>query len=83
MMDTGKPEPKDSEFKPKSGSKPTAHADLKSVAAVHPMREAAVKKLLEKADADWQVVEALVGENKLVDLEYEGNTYYIRKIPHK
>jgi wyosine [tRNA(Phe)-imidazoG37] synthetase (radical SAM superfamily) len=57
--------------------------DLLSITAVHPMREEAVKKLLEKADADWQVVETLVGENKLVELKYEGNTYYMRKLPHK
>ena len=57
--------------------------DLLSITAVHPMREEAVKKLLEKADAGWQVVEKLLGENKLVDLEYEGNTYYLRKLPRK
>ncbi|MBN1245870.1 radical SAM protein [Candidatus Bathyarchaeota archaeon] len=55
--------------------------DLLSITAVHPMREEAVKKLLETADVDWQVVEMLVGENKLVELEYEGNTYYMRKLP--
>ena len=55
--------------------------DLLSITAVHPMREEAVKKLLKKADADWQVVEALLGENKLVELEHEGNTYYMRKLP--
>jgi hypothetical protein len=47
------------------------------------MREEAVKKLLEKTNADWQVAETLVHENKLVELEYEGNTYYMRKLPHK
>jgi wyosine [tRNA(Phe)-imidazoG37] synthetase (radical SAM superfamily) len=57
--------------------------DLLSITAVHPMREEAVKKLLEKADADWQVVKKLLGENKLVELQCEGNTYYVRKIPHK
>jgi wyosine [tRNA(Phe)-imidazoG37] synthetase (radical SAM superfamily) len=57
--------------------------DLLSITAVHPMREEAVKKLLEKADTDWQVVEKLLGENKLIELEYEGNTYYLRKLPHK
>jgi wyosine [tRNA(Phe)-imidazoG37] synthetase (radical SAM superfamily) len=55
--------------------------DLLSITAVHPMRKEAVKKLLKKADADWQVVEKLLGENKLVELEYEGNTYYLRKNP--
>ena len=58
-----------------------AEEDLLSITAVHPMREEAVEKFLEKADADWKVVEALLGENKLVKLEYEENTYYLRKLP--
>ena len=53
--------------------------DLLSITAVHPMREEAVKELLKKADTDWQVVEKLLGGNKLVELEYEGNKYYLRK----
>jgi wyosine [tRNA(Phe)-imidazoG37] synthetase (radical SAM superfamily) len=57
--------------------------DLLSIMAVHPMREEAVKKLLQKANTEWQVVEKLLGENKLVALEYEGNTYYMRKLSHK
>jgi wyosine [tRNA(Phe)-imidazoG37] synthetase (radical SAM superfamily) len=57
--------------------------DLLSITAVHPMREEAVKKFLEKADVDWQVVEALLSENKLVELEYEGKTYYMRKLPNR
>jgi len=56
--------------------------DLLSITAVHPMRQEAVKKFLEKAGVDWQVVEALLGENKLVELEYEGNIYYMRKLPN-
>lgn len=56
--------------------------DLLSITAVHPMREEAVKKLLKKANTEWQVVEKLLGENKLVALEYEGNTYYLRKPSH-
>jgi wyosine [tRNA(Phe)-imidazoG37] synthetase (radical SAM superfamily) len=54
--------------------------DLLSITAVHPMREEAVKKLLKKANADWQVIEKLLCGNKLVELEYEGNTYYMRKL---
>jgi wyosine [tRNA(Phe)-imidazoG37] synthetase (radical SAM superfamily) len=57
--------------------------DLLSITAVHPMREEAVKNFLEKAEADWQVAEALLSENKLVALEYEGNTYYMRKLPNR
>jgi wyosine [tRNA(Phe)-imidazoG37] synthetase (radical SAM superfamily) len=54
--------------------------DLLSITAVHPMREEAVKKLLKKANADWQVIEKLLCGNKLVELEYEGNMYYMRKL---
>jgi wyosine [tRNA(Phe)-imidazoG37] synthetase (radical SAM superfamily) len=53
--------------------------DLLSITTVHPMREEAVKRLLQKADADWQVVDTLISENKLVKVEYEGNSYYLRK----
>ena len=56
--------------------------DLLSITAVHPMREEAVRNLLDKANADWLVVEKLVSENKLVKLEYEGKNYYIRKLTH-
>jgi wyosine [tRNA(Phe)-imidazoG37] synthetase (radical SAM superfamily) len=55
--------------------------DLLSITAVHPMREEAVKKFLKKADADWQIVEKLLVQNKLKELEYEGKTYYLRKLP--
>jgi wyosine [tRNA(Phe)-imidazoG37] synthetase (radical SAM superfamily) len=54
--------------------------DLLSITAVHPMREEAVTKLLKKADANWQVVEKLLVQNKLKELKYEGNTYYLRKL---
>ena len=57
--------------------------DLLSITAVHPMREEAVKKLLQKANTEWQVVEKLLGENKLVAFEHEGNMYYLRKPPHQ
>lgn len=55
--------------------------DLLSITAVHPMREEAMKKFLEKANANWQVVKTLLSEKKLVELEYEGNAYYLRKLP--
>jgi len=55
--------------------------DLLSITAVHPMREEAVKRLLQKANMEWRVVEKLLGENRLVAVEYEGNMYYLRKPP--
>jgi wyosine [tRNA(Phe)-imidazoG37] synthetase (radical SAM superfamily) len=54
--------------------------DLLSIMAVHPMREEAVKELLKKNDASWQIIDELLRNGELVKLEYEGNTYYIRKL---
>jgi wyosine [tRNA(Phe)-imidazoG37] synthetase (radical SAM superfamily) len=53
--------------------------DLLSITAVHPMRKEAVEKFLKKANADWQIMHRLLQEGKLRELEYEGNTYYMRK----
>ena len=55
--------------------------DLLSITAVHPMRKEAVEELLEKAHANWGIIEILLEENKLVELEYEKNKYYMRKLP--
>ena len=54
--------------------------DLLSITAVHPMREEAVRKFLAKSRGNWKLVETLLAENKLVKIEYEGNTYYNRKL---
>jgi len=57
--------------------------DLLSITAVHPMREEAVAELLKKANADWQIIDELLRNGELVRLEYEGNTYYMRKLNQK
>ncbi|RLI40872.1 radical SAM protein, partial [Candidatus Bathyarchaeota archaeon] len=57
--------------------------DLLSITAVHPMRKEAVTEFLKKANADWKRVEKLLSENKLVELEYEGNKYYMRRLPSR
>jgi len=54
--------------------------DLLSIMAVHPMRKDAVEDFLAKANADWRFIEGLLREGKLVELEYEGNRYYMRKL---
>ena len=54
--------------------------DLLSITAVHPMRKEAVKEFLRKADADWTVIEKLLREDKLVELQYEGKAYYMRRL---
>lgn len=53
--------------------------DLLSITAVHPMRESAVRSLLKKARTDWQVVEELIAEGKLVKTDYQGEQYFLRR----
>jgi len=57
--------------------------DLLSITAVHPMRKDAVEEFLRKANADWHFIEEFMREDKLVELEYEGKRYYMRKLPSR
>jgi len=57
--------------------------DLLSITAVHPMRKEGVEEFLKKANADWHIIEKLLEEDKLVELEYEGNKYYMRRLPSR
>jgi len=54
--------------------------DLLSITAVHPMREQAIRELLEGRDAEWAVVERLVAEDQLVEAAHEGHRYYVRRL---
>jgi hypothetical protein len=53
---------------------------LLSITSVHPMREDAVKVLLEKAGTDWNTVEALIKKGSIVEIEYEGKKFFMRKL---
>jgi len=59
--------------------------DILAITAVHPMREDALRELLKKASAEWNVAEwnvidKLIAEKKLVELEYGGKRFYMRKL---
>jgi len=55
-------------------------SDLLSITSVHPMRKDGVNNFLTKAKSDWSIIEKLIKENKLVELEYGGNKFYMRKL---
>jgi len=57
-----------------------ARNDLLAVTAVHPMREADVKRLLIKDGADWSLVEDLLSEGVLKSTTFEGDRYYLRPV---
>jgi wyosine [tRNA(Phe)-imidazoG37] synthetase (radical SAM superfamily) len=54
--------------------------DLLGITAVHPMREEAVGEFLSRARADWSVVHGLIARGRLVEMEYGGHRFYMRKL---
>ena len=57
--------------------------DLLGITSVHPMREEAVREYLKKAGADWDVITSLIKKGSLIEVEYQGKNFYIRKLPDK
>jgi wyosine [tRNA(Phe)-imidazoG37] synthetase (radical SAM superfamily) len=57
--------------------------DLLSITSVHPMREEAVSEFLDRAGADWPVVHGLIAQGRLVEMEYQGRKFYMRKLDLK
>lgn len=54
--------------------------DLLGIASVHPMRADAVEEFLRKAGSDWSLVEKLIKEGELVELNYGGYKFYMRRL---
>ena len=55
--------------------------DLLSITAVHPMREEAVAEFLKNAGTGWEIVHGLIEKCVLIELEYQGKKFYVRKLP--
>ena len=53
--------------------------DLLSITSVHPMREEGVRELLKRRDSEWFLVQGLLDDEKLKEVDYDGNKFYIRK----
>lgn len=54
--------------------------DLLAITSVHPMREDAVRALLERAGCDWSIIVKLLAAGQLVESEYQGEKYYLKKV---
>ncbi len=54
--------------------------DMLSITSVHPMREDAVSEFLARAGVGWAVVRELIEQGCLVETEYAGRNFYVRKI---
>ena len=53
--------------------------DLLGITAVHPMREEAVRKFLEQAGRSWDVIRRMIDAGQLVETEYGGKKFYLRR----
>jgi len=54
--------------------------DILNITAVHPMREEAVAEFLSRSGASWEVVQNMVEKRILVELEYLGKKFFMRKL---
>jgi wyosine [tRNA(Phe)-imidazoG37] synthetase (radical SAM superfamily) len=53
--------------------------ELLSILAVHPMRMDAVNRFLNKSDSKWDVIENMITENKIKEVTYGQNAYFVIK----
>jgi len=53
--------------------------DILSITSVHPMREDAVDILLKRAGSNWEIINRLIALNQIVETEYGGHKFYLRK----
>jgi len=54
--------------------------EILNITSVHPMREEALKDFLKRAKSDWSVIDRLIKQGQLVESEYKGHKFYIRKL---
>ena len=57
--------------------------DILSITAVHPMREDAVRKLVESTNSSWDAILNLIDKRKLIEIRYREDTYYMRSLPSR
>jgi wyosine [tRNA(Phe)-imidazoG37] synthetase (radical SAM superfamily) len=55
--------------------------DLLSITSVHPMREDAVRTLVEKSGSTWNRINELIQQKKLIQLTYNEETFFMRRLP--
>lgn len=56
-----------------------AKDDILNISAVHPIREDTMQGLLERNNADFEVVKELIEEQKIKEITYKTKKFYLRK----
>jgi len=54
--------------------------DILSITSVHPMREEAVKKMVDTLDGSFEVIEDLIDKEELIRTSFNNHTFYLRKL---
>ena len=54
--------------------------ELLSILAVHPMQLEAVERYLNKAKADWTLIDTLIHNNMLKEVKYSGHKFLVRNL---
>ena len=54
--------------------------DMLSITAVHPMRADAVRAFVDRANGEWSAIDELIEQRQLVETQYDGHTFYLRKL---
>lgn len=57
--------------------------DILSITSVHPMRKEAVEKLLQKDNENWQKVEQLLSDKRIIKTVFDGEVYFLRNLEHR
>lgn len=57
-----------------------AEKELLAILAVHPMSRRAVVEFLAKSKSAWDIIERLVAAKVVREVEYSGNTYYMKNL---
>jgi len=55
--------------------------DLLSIKSVHPMKREGVEEFLKRSESGWDTVKELISADELVEVNYGGEKFYVRKLP--
>jgi hypothetical protein len=47
------------------------------------MREEAVSEFLARAGTDWPIVHKLIAQGQLIEMDYDGRKFYMRKLDRR
>jgi wyosine [tRNA(Phe)-imidazoG37] synthetase (radical SAM superfamily) len=55
--------------------------DIRSITAVHPLREGALRQIIARADGEWKVVEDLLAAGEIHSIQHRGERFFMRRLP--